>query len=74
VTVIDQSAVRELRTTGSRHTIGFLLQTGAGAARLKIENYYRKVDDSAAYYAASVLNPGFKGSWFEDRWSEDPAT
>ena len=50
------------------------LQTGAGAARLKIENYYRKVDDSAAYYAASVLNPGFKGSWFEDRWSEDPAT
>ena len=49
------------------------LQTGAGAARLKTEDYYRKADDSGAYYAASVLHPGFKWSWFEDRWSEDPA-
>lgn len=49
------------------------LQTGAGAARLKVEDYYRKADDSAAYYAASVLHPGSKWSWFEGHWSDDPA-
>jgi hAT family protein len=49
------------------------LQTAAGAARLKTQDYYKKADDSAAYYAASILNPTFKWSWFEDRWSDDPA-
>jgi len=41
------------------------------AAWLKTADYYRKVDDSAAYYAASVLDPAFKWSWFEDRWGND---
>lgn len=48
------------------------MQGAASAARLKTEQYYRKADESAAYYAASVLNPAFKWSWFEDRWSDDP--
>jgi hypothetical protein len=49
------------------------LQTAAGAAKMKTQDYYKKADDSAAYYAASNLNPTFKWSWFEDGWSDDPA-
>jgi hAT family C-terminal dimerisation region len=47
------------------------LQAASAAAWLKTEDYYKKVDESAAYYAASVLNPAFKWSWFEDRWGND---
>jgi hypothetical protein len=47
------------------------LRAASGAAWLKTEEYYKKVDESAAYYAASVLNPAFKWSWFEDRWGND---
>jgi len=47
------------------------LQAGAAAAWLKTEEYYGKVDESAAYYAASVLNPAFKWVWFEERWEND---
>ena len=49
----------------------FFLQTAAAAAWEKTADYYRKVDDSAAYYAASVLNPAVKWSWFEERWGND---
>jgi hypothetical protein len=34
-------------------------------------DYYKKVNKSAAYYAASVLDPVFKWSWFENRWGKD---
>src|SRR5271154_5701763 len=47
------------------------LQAAAGAAWLKTEEYYGKVDESAAYYAAGVLNPAFKWSWFEERWENN---
>jgi hAT family C-terminal dimerisation region len=47
------------------------LQAAAAAACEKTEDYYGKVDESAAYYAASVLNPALKWSWFEDRWGND---
>src|SRR5271154_1051598 len=47
------------------------LQAASAAAWLKTEDYYKKADESAAYYAASVLNPAFKWSWFEDRWGKD---
>jgi hypothetical protein len=36
-------------------------------------DYYKKADESAAYYAASVLDPAFKWSWFEDHWGNDKA-
>src|SRR2546430_16861851 len=38
---------------------------------LKTVDYYKKADESAAYYTASVLDPAFKWSWFEDRWGND---
>ena len=47
------------------------LQAASAAAWLKTEDYYKKADESAAYYAASVLDPAFKWSWFEDRWGKD---
>lgn len=47
------------------------LQAAAAAAWLKTEEYYGKVDESAAYYAASILNPAFKWSWFEERWENN---
>ena len=48
------------------------LQAGAAAAWLKTEEYYKKADESAAYYAASVLNPAVKWVWFEEHWGNDP--
>lgn len=48
-----------------------VLQAASAAAWLKIEDYYKKADESAAYYAACVLNPAIKWSWFEQRWSDD---
>src|SRR5271154_5004375 len=47
------------------------LQAASAATWLKTEDYYRKADQSAAYYAASVLDPAFKWSWFEDCWRKD---
>lgn len=44
------------------------LQASAAAAWAKAEEYYSKVDQSAAYYAALVLDPAFKWAWFEGRW------
>ena len=34
-------------------------------------DYYKKADESAAYYAASILDPTYKWSWFEERWGND---
>jgi hypothetical protein len=47
------------------------LQASAAAAWAKTEEYYGKVDESAAYYAATVLNPAYKWEWFEERWGND---
>ena len=40
------------------------------AAWLKCEKYYKKADESAAYYAAIVLNPTLKMLWFEQQWED----
>jgi hypothetical protein len=48
-----------------------ILQAASAAAWLKTVAYYKKADDSAAYYAASVLDPTFKWSWFEEHWGND---
>ena len=34
-------------------------------------DYYKKADESAAYYAASILDPTYKWSWFEERQGND---
>ena len=47
------------------------LQAASAAGWLKTVDYYKKADESAAYYAVSVLDPAFKWSWFEDRWGND---
>ena len=42
----------------------------AEAAWAKCEKYYKKADDTAAYYAAIVLNPTLKMKWFEQQWED----
>ena len=42
------------------------------AAWEKGNKYYNKADDTAAYYAAIVLNPTLKMQWFEDYWRPHP--
>jgi len=37
-----------------------------------VEEYYGKADGSAAYYAANVLDPTNKWSWFELQWENHP--
>ena len=37
----------------------------------KANEYYKKVDDSPAYYTARVVDPRFKFEWFEQRWGPD---
>ena len=36
----------------------------------KLDEYYRKYDDSPAYPAAVVLYPGLKWRYFESQWTE----
>jgi hypothetical protein len=48
------------------------LQAGAAAAWAKTEEYYGKADESAAYYAATVLNLAIKWAWFKQRWEDHP--
>ena len=42
----------------------------AEAAWQKYEKYYVKADNTAAYYAAIVLNPTLKMQWFHDQWAQ----
>ena len=44
------------------------LETAANSAWLKCEEYYKHADESAAYYAAEVLQPSRKWSWFYQEW------
>lgn len=47
------------------------LEAAAHNAWLKCEQYYKHADESPAYYAADVLQPGRKWSWFEQEWGND---
>ena len=42
----------------------------AEATWQKCEKYYIKADDTAAYYAAIILNPTLKMQWFYDQWGQ----
>ena len=44
------------------------LETAAKSAWTKCEEYYKRADESAAYYAAEVLQPSRKWSWFNQEW------
>jgi hypothetical protein len=48
------------------------LEAAAHCAWLKGEQYYKRTDESAAYYAAEVLQPNRKWSWFHEHWMDDP--
>ena len=43
----------------------------AEQAWLKCEKYYKKEDESPAYYAAILLNPQLKYAWFEQVWENN---
>ena len=38
----------------------------------KLDEYYRKMDDTPAYAAAVVLQPQFKWAWFQGAWGKKP--
>lgn len=46
-----------------------LLQSFADASWNKIQEYWNKAEDSPAYYAAQMLDPSKKVSWFEQKWN-----
>lgn len=33
---------------------------------------FTELDDTAIYYAALALNPGYRWSWFQDKWRDNP--
>ena len=43
----------------------------AEQAWLKCQKYYNAKDDSAAYYAAILLNPTLKWKWLERLWKDN---
>ena len=47
------------------------LESAANSAWLKCEQYYKRADESPAYYAADVLQPSRKWTWFCQQWSDD---
>jgi hypothetical protein len=53
--------------------VTIFLQAALAASWLKTVDYYKKTDESAVYYATSVLDSTFKWSWFEDHWGNDKA-
>jgi hypothetical protein len=64
----------EVHTDGNLKSEEYIfLQAASAASWLKTVDYYKKADESAAYYAASILDPTFKWSWFEDHWGNDTA-
>lgn len=41
-------------------------------AREKLDEYYRKLSDSPAYYAAVALHPAYRWQFFNETWEEKP--
>lgn len=41
------------------------------ASWLKVEKYYKLVDETPMYYAAIVLNPMYKMVWFHENWTSE---
>ena len=57
------------RRRGSRDADDFAwLAAAAEVSWRKCEEYFRKVDDTAAYYAAISLNPTLKNEWYKQAW------
>ncbi|KAJ6785140.1 hypothetical protein PWT90_08160 [Aphanocladium album] len=47
------------------------LAAAAEVSWQKSEEYFKKADDTAAYYAAISLNPTLKHEWYKEVWSGD---
>jgi hAT family C-terminal dimerisation region len=62
---------RRLDEENPRHPEYAFLAAAANSAWLKCEQYYKRADDSAAYYAAEVLQPSRKWTWLYQEWAED---
>ena len=62
---------RRLDEENPRHPEYAFLAAAANSAWLKCEQYYKRADDSAAYYAAEVLQPSRKWTWLHQEWAED---
>jgi hypothetical protein len=63
--------IRDLKRQNPRCPEYSWLETTANSAWLKCEEYYKRADESAAYYAAEVLQPRRKWSWFRQEWLGD---
>lgn len=48
------------------------LEAAAESAYEKCKRYYNFADDSAAYYAAEILQPDRKWTWLHEQWGNDP--
>lgn len=48
------------------------LATSINLAWAKLDNYYKKLDDSSAYAAAVILHPEYRLKYFEGRWNPRP--
>ena len=48
------------------------LEGAAKSAWKKCEQYYKRADESAAYYAAEILQPSRKWVWLHTQWDNDP--
>ncbi|RWA03211.1 hypothetical protein EKO27_g11894 [Xylaria grammica] len=38
----------------------------------KLDEYYKKLDETPVYYAAVALHPRFRWNWFENKWADHP--
>jgi hypothetical protein len=58
----------DLRQQYADNTSYKLLESFSDAAWNEIEQYWRKSEDSPAYYAATILDPAQKTKWFKKNW------
>jgi hAT family protein len=62
---------RRLETENPHQPEYTFLAAAANNAWLKCEQYYKRADETAAYYAAEVLQPSRKWSWLHQEWADD---
>jgi hypothetical protein len=62
---------RGLKRENPRCSEYVCLEAAANSAWLKCEQYYMRADESAAYYAAEVLQPSRKWNWLRQQWEDD---
>ncbi|EGU72029.1 hypothetical protein FOXB_17462, partial [Fusarium oxysporum f. sp. conglutinans Fo5176] len=49
------------------------LRIGINLAWDKLDEYYRRLDETPIYYTAMALHPAYRWDWFDETWAHKPS-